>query len=132
MCVVCTVQAFFDGSPFPQEQKVLRVNERKGVWMWDVLSEQGYITYSARDMCSKYAPFSRFIRLHACTANAFVPKGLTRVFNSDRTAAFVYDDFVSRPWTDVHFQEIYCDHRYKMHASSSEHCLSSTVTRLRH
>jgi hypothetical protein len=50
------VQAFFDGSPFPQEQKVLRVNERKGVWMWDVLSEQGYITYSARDMCSKYAP----------------------------------------------------------------------------
>lgn len=87
-------QAFFDGSPFPQEQKVLRVNERKGVWMWDVLSEQGYITYSARDMCSK-------------------------------TAAFVYDDFVSRPWTDVHFQEIYCDHRYKMHASSSEHCLST-------
>lgn len=58
MRVVCTVQAFFDGSPFPQEQKVLRVNERKGVWMWDVLSEQGYITYSARDMCSKYAPYS--------------------------------------------------------------------------
>jgi hypothetical protein len=49
-------QAFFEGSPFPEEQKVLRVNDKKGVWMWDVLSEQGYITYSARDMCSRYIP----------------------------------------------------------------------------
>jgi hypothetical protein len=46
-----------------------------------------------------------------------------------RIAAFVYDDFVSRPWTDVHFQEIYCDHQYRGHASSSQHCLK---TRLAH
>lgn len=73
--------------------------------------------------------FPCFTRPHA---NASIPKGLTHRFQlSDRTAAFVYDDFVSRPWTDVHFQEIYCDHRYKLHASSSEHCLNSTATRPR-
>lgn len=40
-----------------------------------------------------------------------------------RTAAFVYDDFVSKPWTHVHFQDLYCDQHYKSHADSFEHCL---------
>lgn len=87
-------QAFFEGSPFPLSEKVLRVNERNGVWMWDLLSERGYVTYSARDMCS-------------------------------RVAAYVYDDFVSKPWTDVHFQQLYCDSGYRTHDSSSEHCLGN-------
>lgn len=43
-----------------------------------------------------------------------------------RTAEFVYDDFISKPWTHTHFQDIYCSNSYRSHASSSEHCFMST------
>jgi len=87
-------QAFFEGTPFPKsEYKKNRVETRySDVWMWDILANLGYITFSARDMCS-------------------------------RSANFVYSDFVSRPWTDVHFQDLYCNTGYRGHANSDIHCL---------
>jgi hypothetical protein len=87
-------QAFFPGSPFPIEEKKLRAFEKKGVWMWDIFGENGYMTYSARDMCSTMS-------------------------------MYLYDDYVSRPWTHVHFQDVFCHNKYSSHASSSEHCFKN-------
>ena len=40
-----------------------------------------------------------------------------------RASEWMYDDFISRPWTDSHFQEMYCEMLYKQHGSAYPRCL---------
>jgi hypothetical protein len=86
------------------------------VWMWELYKNYGYVTFSARDFCSRLPlPTLCILTLSHSLAHPHI--------HLSRASEWMYDDFISRPWTDSHFQEMYCEMLYKQHGSAYPHCL---------